>query len=92
MSSQLVQSPLISRRPNPRLPRRNNPIRIQRILNRLIESHKNIIIPVISLRNLIHKRQMSPILAPAIRSTIGNQLSDQIMYSSLFFGVFAIED
>lgn len=61
---------IISPRPNPILPRRKNPLRIKRIFNRLIQLHLRIAIEVIRLRNLIHERQMRPVLSPSLLRSV----------------------
>lgn len=81
-----------ARRPNPTLPRRQYPLRIQRILDRLIEPHLRIVIPIVRLRDLIHERQMRPVLAPAQRRAFRNQIPDQLLRLPPLRGVLAIED
>lgn len=64
---------IIPLRPNSILSRRKNPLRIKRILDRLIQLHLRITIEVIRLRNLIHKRQMRPILPPSLLRSVVNE-------------------
>lgn len=76
----LIQTPLlliILLRPHAILPRRQHALWIQRALNPLIQLHLRIIIKAIRPGNLIHKRQMSAILAPAPRSRLLDQQPNQ---------------
>lgn len=73
------------------LSRRQDTLRVQRILNRLIQFHLRIIIETVRRSNLIHERQMRPILSPALLRRIFYQCPDQPMWVALAVCVFTVE-
>lgn len=90
--SKLVQTLRVGGWPNSVLARRNDSIGIKGVFDGLVESHEDIIVPVVGFRNLIHDCQVSAILAPAVRCTISNQCLDKPVCSFLGVGVFAIKN
>lgn len=62
--------------PDPILPRRQDTLGIQGILDGSVEMHLRIIVEIVRLRNLIHQRQMRPIFSPSPLRRIVNQLAD----------------
>lgn len=78
-------------RPDPVLARCKNTLRIQSILDCLVESHENIVIPVISSGDLIHERKVGPILSPAVFCAVGNKKLDEVVGSALRTFVFAVK-
>ena len=84
--------PIIRTRPNPILPRRKHTLRIQRILNFLIELRISIIIEAISPSNLIHQRQMRPILSPTQSSSIINKHRDHLVRTPPRIRISTIKD
>ena len=83
---------IIMLRPNAILPRTQNPLRIQRTLNLLIKLHLRIVIEIIRLRNLIHDREMCPILSPTALRSIVYQGGDEPVCSPSTVRIFTIED
>src|SRR3569833_2429676 len=57
-------------RPNPTAPRSQNPIRIQRVLELLVELHQSAIVPVIRPCNLVHEDQVRTVLSVSQRGSI----------------------
>lgn len=78
--------------PNSVLPRRQDTLGIQGILDGSVEMHLRIIVEIVRLRNLIHQRQMRPILSPSPLCRIVNQLADQPVGSAARVWVLAVED
>lgn len=53
-------------RPDPALAGRQDPIRIERILDRLVEAPQRVIIERVFARNEVHERGVRAIFAPAV--------------------------
>lgn len=79
-------------RPHSILPRTQNPLGIQRLLDLLIQSQLRMIIPAIRLCNLIHDSQMGTIFAPASRDSVVDQCLDEPVCATSALGIFAVED
>ena len=89
---QLKNPPIKPLRPNPILPRRENPLRIEAILNLLVEAHHRILVPVVRLGDLIHHREMRAVFAPAVRGAVGDEGLDEPVGVFARLRVFAVED
>lgn len=59
-------------RPDSIFSRGKDTLRVQSILDSLVEPHENVVVPIIGPCNLIHQCKMSSILPPTVSSTIGN--------------------
>ena len=89
---QLKNPPIKPLRPNPILPRRENPLRIEAILNLLVEAHHRILVPVVRLGDLVHHREMRAVFAPAVRGAVGDEGLDEPVGVFARLRVFAVED
>ena len=74
---QLINPTIVPRRPNTILPRRQDPLRIETILNLLVEAHHRVLVPVVRLSDLIHHREMRAVFTPAMRGTVGDERFDE---------------
>lgn len=88
----LVSRSVITARPNAILPRRQNPLGVQRVLNRLIKLHLGVPVKVIRPRDLVHQRQMRSILAPPFRRCVVDQRRDERVRPRPRGRVFAVKD
>lgn len=79
LHSKLIHASLIRRRPNTVFPGSDNSPRVKRILDGLVESHEDIVVPVVSLRNLVHESKVGAVFAPAMRRAVCNQDLDQLV-------------
>lgn len=89
---QLINPTIIPRRPNTILPRRQDPLRIETILNLLVEAHHRILVPVVRLGDLVHHREMCAVFAPAVRGAVGDERFYEPVSVFARLGVFAVED
>jgi hypothetical protein len=83
---------IIALRPNTILARRQNPLRIQCVLDRLIQFHLRIVVEIVRVGNLVHQGQMRAVLAPALFRRIIDQRPDQLVSAAFGVRVFAVED
>lgn len=78
--------------PDPVLPRRQDTLGIQCILDGGVKMHLRIIVEIVRVRNLIHQRQMRPILSPSPLCRIIDQLTDQPVGPTARVWVLAVKD
>ena len=83
---------IIALRPNAIFPRRQDPLWIERILNRLIELHLRIVVEVIRVGNLVHEREVRAVFAPALLGGVVDERLDELVGAAFGVGVFAVED
>jgi hypothetical protein len=88
---QLPLLPVILFRPHPRFPWRDDPIRINRILDLFVESAKNAIVERVRVHDLIHDSQMCAIFTPTLFCTILNQRLDQPVCLFLLLFILAVK-
>ena len=77
--------------PNAVLTRGQDALRVQRVLDRLVQLHLRVVVEVVRLSNLVHERKMCSILAPAFRRTVFDQGSDEPMRPPLRVRVCPVE-
>ena len=83
---------IIALRPNTILAWRQNPLRIQRVLDRLIQLHLRIVVEIVCVGNLVHQSQVRAVLAPTLFGRIVDQRPDQLVSAAFGVRVFAVED
>lgn len=91
LGSKFPSNTTVFTRPNTRLARGNDAIRINRILEDLIELQETTIVPIVCSHNLIHDSQVGSIFAPSICSTVINKGSYQPLYFLLLRQVLLVE-
>src|ERR1700734_3247571 len=64
--------------PDAAFPRRQNPVRIERILHRLVKTKQSVIVVGIDVRHVVHVRNVGAILPPPVLGGHLNQASENL--------------
>lgn len=65
---------------------------MQRVLNRLVQLHLRIVIPVVRVCNLVHEREVRAVLGPALFGRVINERLDELICAALGVRVGMVKD
>ena len=78
--------------PNAALAGRQNSLRVQSVLDLLVQLHVGAVVEIVGLRDLVHQRQVGAVLAPTSGGAVVHQRSDQPVGAATHLGVLAVEN